>query len=237
MGLTFFYPLCLCQVAQLGTKSDFFKPACVFWFITVWKNKRVALFEGKKPESFIPKLKTETINLLINAEMEGLSPAVDVMISGPEFQTLYHFILFYFFNVWICKDQMFSCLIFFLSLPKTPFPDLKLSVSPVRPRQVLGVWGQGRPTGERKGQKDPEASDHLLQSAAAGSTPALPADPVSGLTGARGPGGQAGPHPDSGGTFWDSPLHTFTTSVFRLPVLSVVPYSCAFFYFYFLDSI
>jgi len=71
-------------------------------------------------------------------------------------------------------------------------------VQSTRPRQVHGHREPGR-SSQWQGEEDPEASDHLLQSAAAGSAPALPADPVPGLTGARRPGGQTGTHPDSGG--------------------------------------
>lgn len=71
------------------------------------------------------------------------------------------------------------------------------SVKTPRSREVLSGWQQGPPS-ERQREKNPETSDHLLQSAAAGSAPALPADPVPGLTRARRPGGQTGTHPDSG---------------------------------------
>lgn len=71
------------------------------------------------------------------------------------------------------------------------------SVPSTRPRQVHDHWQ--RYSSKWQGEENPEASDHLLQSAAAGSAPALPADPVPGLTGARRPGGKTGAHPDSGG--------------------------------------
>lgn len=68
----------------------------------------------------------------------------------------------------------------------------------IRSREVHCDWEQG-PSSKWQGEENPEASDHLLQSAAAGSAPALSADPVPGLTGASRPGGQTGAHPDSGG--------------------------------------
>ena len=72
-----------------------------------------------------------------------------------------------------------------------------LLVPSTRSREVRGDREQGS-SSEWQGEENPQASDHLLQPAAAGSAPALPADPVPGLTRARRPGGQTGTHPDSG---------------------------------------
>lgn len=72
------------------------------------------------------------------------------------------------------------------------------SVWTPRSRKVHGDREQGRSFKWQR-KENPEASNHLLQSAAAGPAPALPADPVPGPTGARRPGGQAGPHSNSGG--------------------------------------
>lgn len=75
---------------------------------------------------------------------------------------------------------------------------LFFSAQTTRSREVNRDWEQG-PSSQCQGEKNPEASNHLLQFAAAGPAPALPADPVPGSTRACRPGGQTGPHPDSGG--------------------------------------
>lgn len=72
-----------------------------------------------------------------------------------------------------------------------------LCVSSSRPRQVRCDWRQ-RHSSKWQREENSQASDHLLQSAAAGSAPTLPADTVSGLTGARRPCGKAGAHTNSG---------------------------------------
>ena len=51
---------------------------------------------------------------------------------------------------------------------------------------------------EREGEEDQEASHHLLQPAAPGPQPALPADPVPRPAGEGRPGRQTGPDADPG---------------------------------------
>lgn len=67
-----------------------------------------------------------------------------------------------------------------------------------RPRQAHGGDRERRGEAQREGEEDQEASDHLLQPAAPGPQPALPADPVPGPTGEGRPGGQTGPDADPG---------------------------------------
>lgn len=67
-----------------------------------------------------------------------------------------------------------------------------------RSREFGVGWKPGA-SSQWKRQENQEASNHLLQPAAASPAPAFPADPVSGLTGARRPGRQTGTHADAGG--------------------------------------
>lgn len=83
-----------------------------------------------------------------------------------------------------------------------PVPDSHLCCDfrspPSRTRQGHGRDRERGGEAQREGEEDQEASDHLLQPAAPGAEPALPADPVPRPAREGRPGGQAGPDPNPG---------------------------------------
>lgn len=83
---------------------------------------------------------------------------------------------------------------------QNPCVDIYLGNIPLssRTREAHGGDTQRGGEAERKGEEDQEASDHLLQPAAPGAQPALPANPVPRLAREGRPGSQTGPDADPG---------------------------------------
>lgn len=79
----------------------------------------------------------------------------------------------------------------------TPGVDIELC-SGFRTREAHGGDRERGGEAEREGEEDQEASDNLLQPAAPGAQPALPANPVPRPAREGRPGGQTGPDADPG---------------------------------------